>query len=286
MSIFDDLAGLPDDAEITIGEKSFKLGDIKTEYTQERTQREALAGERDGWRSKHDKLSDSVATLLGQAGKAADADSTPPVDPRQGLWDRLERAVKGDDPVDALYADPLFGKALTRAEERAYERAEKENKRLSDAFETLKTEVTNGLNGLANASVYTQDAIWYGDNKSDIPKGQDGKKVTLKQMQDFADNNNLFHPGTRIRNLDRALEVLTAPTRRQAEISAAEQAAYQKGMNDARANAGKVIPLMSERNGGGMPKGQEYTTAGKSARQIVSERLQQGLADLSAEEAG
>ena len=287
MSLFDDLAGMDDATELTIGDKTFKLGDLKGEYTNERTQREALAKERDTLRTSYNDLDSSVRTLLGAAGRAAEGgggDNPPaPVDHRAAIRDSLKEILGPEDPTNALFEDKLFGRAFKTVEERMAERLTALQTKQDESLKAVQDMVNKGFQSLAGAQVVERENRWYGENRSEIPKGQNGKKITLEQMRQFCDNNAIYIPNTQLRDFDRALDTLTAPARRQTEIEAAREEGRRLGQQEARTNGAKVIPLITERGAGGMPKG-DYNTTGKSARQIVSERIGQGLQDLSVEE--
>ena len=288
MSVFDDIIGnkeLPDDMQVTVGDKAMTLAELRAfnnQLSESRNQLTSVQAERDDYRTKHDKLAESVTSLLKSAGTVVD-NPPAPQDPKDVLRTTLASLLEKDDPSNALFEDKLFGRALTRVEERAVNRALEENKRLSDAFEALKSQVNAGFDGLTRAQVNQHYQSWYGANRQEIPKDKDGKRMSLKDIADYAQQRGLIVPNTNLLDLDRALDVMTEPVRRQAELTDVEKRAYEKGLNDGRAAAGKVLPLFGDRSAGptGTPA---YSTAGKSAKQMISERLQQGLADLSAEE--
>ncbi len=288
MSVFDDILGnaeVPDDLEITVGDKgTFKVGDLRGTLKQEREQREALTRERDEVRGKYGELETNVGKLLGLAGRQTDADNErpAPIDPKDTLREALRPLLEKDDGTAALMEDKLFGKALTAVEERAFRRAMKGNEALKAEFNQLKELVEGGFRNVTQAQLSERAERWYDVNRTDIPKGEDGKRVSLKQIHDYAVERNMVRPGTQLVDYDRALEALTEPARHKQELTAAEEKAYQRGVAAGRTGAAKVIPLMGDRSAGGIDKGKSETT-GKSAKQIVSERLAQGLAELSAE---
>lgn len=291
MSVFDDIIGnkeLPDDMKITVGDKDMTLAELRqvnNQLAESRNQLTSLQAERDDYRTKHDKLAESITGLLRSAGSVADNPPPAPQDPKDVLRSTLASLLEKDDPSNALFEDKLFGRALTRVEERAVNRALEENKKLSDAFTALKQQVDAGFEGLTRAQVNQHYQSWYGANRQEIPKDKDGKRMSLKDIIDFAQQRGLTVPNTNLFDLDRTLDVITEPVRTEARMSEAERRGYEKGLNDGRAAAGKVLPLFGDRSAGptGTPA---YSTAGKSAKQIVSERLQQGLADLAAENEG
>lgn len=290
MSIFDDILGnqdLGDDLEVTIGDKTLKVGDIRSlraEAETNRRERDAYLAERDSIRGERDNLTRSVTDLLGQAGRMADADQTQqPTDPAQILRDALLPLLDKEDPnLTALVQDKIFGKALTNVEERAVKRAMAENEELRNTVKELKGLVHDGFQGLVKAQVNEREQRWYDINKRDIPKGADGKPLRLEEIRNYASQRGLVLPGTQLVDYDSALEAITEPQRAEARMSEAEKRGYQKGLEDARRSAGKVLPIFGDRAGGSVGKN-KIATAGKSQRQMVTEALSQGLADLASE---
>jgi hypothetical protein len=288
MSVFDDILAngeVPDDMEITVGDKAFKIGDARGALKQEREQREALTRERDEVRGKYGELETNVGKILGLAGRQTDAENERPApqDPKEALREALRPLLEKDDGTSALMEDKLFGKALTAVEERAFQRAMKGNEALKTEFNQLKELVEGGFRNVTQAQLSERAERWYDVNRADIPKGQDGKRVSLKQIHDYAAERGIVRPNTNLIDYDRTLEMLTEPARRKDELTAAEEKAYQRGVAAGRTGAAKVIPLMGDRSAGGIDA-KKFETTGKSAKQIVSERLQQGLSELSAEE--
>ena len=108
--------------------------------------------------------------------------------------------------------------------------------------------------------------------------------MTLDDIHKYGAERNMVRTDSpNLIDYDRVLEALTEPQRIEARMSEAEKRGFEKGLEQGRAAAGKVIPIFGDRSGGEVP-GDKISTVGKSARQIVQERLQQGLADLSAAE--
>jgi hypothetical protein len=288
MSILDDLLEnkeLADELEISIGDKTAKVGDLRalrSESSRTRTERDAIAADRDAIRGERDNLTRSVTDLLGKAGRMTDDDTRQrPIDPRDAVTEGLAALLKKDDPSEALWKDPTFGGALTQAEERAYARAKKDYDGLAATVNEIRENVQNGFTSLTKAQVYERENRWYDINRKEIPNGEDGKKVSLTQLRQYAAERQMFIPGTQLLDYDAALGTLTEPTRRAEEMTAAERRGYEKGIAAARTKSAEVIPLFGDRSagGGGAPA---IKTAGKTQKQIVQESLQRGLADLSA----
>jgi hypothetical protein len=279
---------LKDDQEIKIGEETYNLGDLRAVNTERetfRTERDNIAKERDKYRTDHDTLSATVTDLLGKAGRAAehDLETQPPADPKEGFIDSLRKLVEKDDGTDALFKDPVFGKALTSVEERAYKRAKADFDALSGKFSELETGMKKGFEGMTVAQLNERAERWYGTNRAEIPKGEDGKKVSMQAIHKYGMDHNMVVPGTQLIDYDRVLDVITEPQRLEAKMSEAEKKGYEKGLEMGRAQAGKVIPIFGDRSAGGAP-GDKISTVGKSAKQIVSENLARGLAEISAAE--
>lgn len=275
---------LGDDQEIQIGENKFNLGELRgmrSERDTFRTERERIAQERDQIRGEKDTLAASVTDLLSKAGKAAETEAAAPA-PQDQLLDAMRKLVAKDDGTEALFNDPVFGKALSAVEERAYQRAKKEQDLLRNEFDGIKGELKNGFEAMTRAQINERAERWYSDNRTDIPKGEDGKKLSLQAIHKYgAERGMVRQDAPNLVDYDRVLEVLTEPARMEARMSDAEKRGFEKGMQAAREAAGKVIPIFGDRSAGAIP-GDKISTVGKSAKQIVSERLAQGLADLSA----
>jgi hypothetical protein len=286
MSILDDLLEnkeLADDLEIAIGDKTAKVGDLRalrSESSSARAERDAITADRDSVRGERDNLTRSVTELLGKAGRMADEPPVRPVDPRDAIREGLDALLHKDDPSDALWKDPVFGGALTKAEERAYQRSLKENTELRQTVTELQTLVKGGFEALTKAQVYERENRWYDINRKEIPNGQDGKKVSLESLRQYASQRQMFIPGTQLLDYDTALSTLTEPTRREAAMTDAEARGYQKGLEAARTKGAQVLPLFGDRSAGA-PGGPQVKTAGKTQKQIVQESLARGLADIA-----
>ena len=288
MSIFDDLnnENLGDDLEISLGDKSIKLGDLRNEYRETRTrasQYDSVAAERDAIRTERDTMSRSVADLLAKAGQMADADPGAPPDTRQALRDALAPLFDKDDPSAALFEDKVFGGALTKAEQRAYDRAKADIDKNNSELAELRSMMRDGFQALTNAQVAERDNRWYEINKREIPKGEDKRPMSLTQIREYAVARNLMVPNTRLVDYDAALESLTEPTRREQAMSEAEKRGYEKGLQAARSNAGKVLPIFGDRSAGA-PGSKALSTVGKTQKQIMQDALRTGLAEITAEE--
>jgi hypothetical protein len=289
MGAFDDIIGnaeLPDDTKITYGDKEFTLGEaraLNSRLAERESAYQSTVTERDQLRNEYNKMSQDVTRILGSAAAGADADATrPAADPRDAVRDGLAALLAKDDPTKALYEDKLFGSALRKAEENAYGRARTEIESLQNSVREMGELVKNGFTHLTNAQVTERANRWYDVNRSDIPKGQDGKRMSLREINDFAVNRAIVVPGTQMLDYDRALEVLTEPQRVEAKMTEAEKRGYQKGLEAGRRGAAEVIPIFGDRDGGGAPR-DKIVTAGKSQRQIMQEAIARGLADAAAE---
>lgn len=291
MSVLDDILGnkeLGDDQEISIGENKFNLGELRARNAERETlrgERESMARERDDYRGKFETISQATTRLLSDASRAADADAAlaPPKSPKDQLREALGPLLEEDDGTKALFEDKVFGKALSKVEERAYNRSLEKQTALEEKLARLEENLTKGFEGLTRAQVVERANRWYDVNKSEIPK-VDGKRMSLDAIHNYAVERNIVRPGQpNIVDYDRALEVLTEPQRVEARMTDAERRGYEKGLEQGRAQAGRVIPIFGDRSAGATP-GDKISTVGKSAKQIVQERLQQGLAELSAAE--
>jgi hypothetical protein len=281
---------LADTQEIKIGEETYNLGDLRAVNAERetfRTERDTIARERDEFRGKLDKQSETVIDVLGGAHKRALAEvETPPEDPRKSFIESLRTLTAEDDGTKALFEDKVFGKALSAVEERAYQRAKKDLEAIEAKIKGIDDGMKAGFEGMTRAQISERAERWYSDNRTEIPKGEDGKKLSLQAIHKYgAERGMVRADAPNLVDYDRVLEVLTEPARAEARMTEAEKKGYEKGLQDGRAAAGKVIPIFGDRSAGGTP-GDKISTVGKSAKQIVSERLAQGLADLSAEEAG
>lgn len=277
---------VPDDLEISLGDKgSLKLGELRSGLRTRDEQIAARGKEAEEWRNRHSTLEGSVSSLLALAGKQTDDDASrpAPVDPKESLREALRPLLEKDDGIEALMQDKLFGKALTAVEERAFQRAMKQNEELRNEFNSLKSTMDSGFKAMTQAQLSERADRWYGINRKEIPADDKGRRMSIQEIHQYGVDHNMVVPKTNLVDYDAVLDSMTAPVRRQNEMSEAERRGFQKGLEQGRSQAGKVIPLMSERSAGGVD-GKPYSTTGKSAKQIVSERLQQGLAELSAEE--
>jgi hypothetical protein len=280
---------LADDQEISLGDKgTFKLSELRgvaTERDTFRTEREKVAAERDDFRGKFNKQSETLTELLGDAHKRAldDVNAPPPKSGKDQLRELLTPLLESDDGTKALFEDKVFGKALNTVEERAYQRAKKDYEELASKFSELDGNVKKGFEGMTVAQLNERAERWYGNNRADVPKGDDGKKLSMQSIHQYGMERNMVRPGTQLIDYDRVLEVLTEPARSEARMSEAEKRGFEKGLEQGRLAAGKVIPIFGDRSAGSAP-GDKISTVGKSAKQIVTERLQQGLSDLSAAE--
>ena len=275
---------LGDDREIKIGEETYNLGDLRAvnaERESLRGERETLARERDDFRGKYEKQSSTLTELLGDAHKRASEELEAPAP--KSIKEQLREIVGTDeDPaLTALFEDKVFGKALTTVEQRAYDRAKKEFEGLEAKFTDLQDKMTKGFEGMTVAQLNERAERWYSDNRTDIPKGEDGKKMSLRAIHDYAMERNMVKAGTRLIDYDAALEQLTEPTRREAQMTEAEKRGFQKGLEAGRRGAAEVIPIFGDRSAGGTPE-ERISTAGKSRQQMIQEALQRGLTRESA----
>lgn len=283
MTLLDSFKELPDDFKISVGDKGeMTLGQLRGlegQLTERDTQIGNLTTERDTFRSKFDETSASLTKLLGSADKM-----TEQPDPADRVMDGLRELLAKPDPSQALFEDKLFGGALKTVEERSYGRTKKELDALTGQMNELAGLVRDGMTRLTQAQVGESYRRWYDVNRGDMPKGTDGKRMSLQNIVDYATQNNIVTgPGSQLLDLDRTLDIITAPTRQAAALEEAEQRGYQKGVETQREAAGRVLPLFGDRSAGGVSRG-EYNTAGKSARQIMQERIGAGLQDLAANE--
>ncbi len=278
---------LGDDQEITLGDKgTFKLGELRgvaTERDTFRTERETIARERDDYRGKYDSVSAATAQLLAEAGKSAEREGAEP--PPRSIKDQLRDLIgtEEDPQLKALMEDKLFGKALSGVEERAIKKAQERYDALEAKFSGLEEKMTRGFEGMTVAQLSERLERWYAINRSDIPKGQDNKPLSMRQIHDYAVSRNFVKPGTQLLDYDSALESLTEPQRVEAKMTEAEKRGYEKGLEAGRAQAGKVIPIFGDRSAGGAPE-EKISTVGKSARAIVEGQIQRGLSDLAQNE--
>lgn len=295
MAILDDILGnaeFPDDMKLNIGNHEVPLGELRSRNSQiaERDSRlQELSAERDRFRSQYDELSGTMTRLLGQADKAASAAVNEP-SPKSSadlLREALGPILQGADPAEPLFQDKVFGAFANRLESKIGERYDSQLQKLTDSFTALQDLVNNGFQAVTAAQVGERERRWYDINRSSLPKDKDGKPVALDSIKQFAAQRGIYQVNsqgqiTNLLDLDRTLEVLTEPTRQREAIDAAAKAAYERGIQEGRTAAGKVIPFMGDRSAGAAPADQ-YSTKGKSPRQIIADRMKQGLADLSAE---
>ncbi|MGH7226789.1 MAG: hypothetical protein ACRELF_26540, partial [Gemmataceae bacterium] len=243
---------------------------------------ENTARERDQLRGEYDNLGRTLTGLLSKADEAASNAGQPPA--QSDLVGELVKRLSPADETDKLFSDPLFGKGFQRFRgelDDAYNsRFGDVTKRLDDLGSQFKTAVE----ALSNSQIYEREQRWYHDNRSDIPEGQDGKRLSLDAVKDYAQHGNFFIPNTRLIDFDRALDSLTTPARQRAELDRVKQEAYQQGLQAGRTGKAQVLPLFGDRSGGGT-LATEYNTKGKSSRQMINERVGQGLADLANEQA-
>ena len=279
---------LTDDTEISLGgdRGSIKLSELRGLRQEVATRDErltALQTERDSFRTKHDQLAESITSLLGTADKAARRDvDNPPTDPKAAAREVLAELLKSDDPTDALFNDKLFGAALKKVKEDAVGASKQEITRLEAAINELRDIQKQGFEGLTRAQLMERENRWYDINRKEIPNGADGKRLSMKDLREYAVSRNIVVPGTQLLDFDRTLEVLTEPERAKANMTAAEQRGYEKGLRDARAQQGKVLPLFGDRSAGAPAKDAITYDGSKSPRANVSARIAQGLEEIIA----
>jgi len=294
MALLDDIIGdkgLSDDTKFQIGDRELTLGELRGVHSQlgERdTRLHALEQERDGYRGRYDELASTMTRLLGQADRMTQQDEARPAppSPQDVLRDALSPLLL-QDPAEPLFHDKVFGSFANRLRSQITEQYDGQLKKLSDTVTAMQDMLNNGMQAMTAAQVQQEYRRWYGENKGAMPKDDKGKTASLEQMTQYAARNGMFQVDgngrpTSMLDLDRALDTLTQPTRREAELKAAAEEGYQRGLREQRTNAGKVIPFMSERSAGGLPK-EQIDTTGKSQRQLVREAMQRGLNELSQE---
>lgn len=288
MSLLDNFKDLADDFQVSMGDKGTltlgQLREMEGGLTARDTQLQSLTAERDQYRTDLDKATKSMTDLINHANQQVDQDRTTP-DPKEQFLESMRQLVAKDDPSQALFEDKLFGKALTTVEQRAYDRAKKDLEPIATRMNELAELVQNGFTQLTQAQVNQRESTWYGDNRNDIPKikGNDGKehRMTLAQIKQYATERNITLPNSRLLDLDRTLDLLTEPARIDARIAEAREQGRREGIEAQRGADGRTVPLFSDRGAGGAAP--DYSTAGKSARQILSERIAAGLQDVTQE---
>lgn len=241
MALRDIIKGLEDDAEVQIGNEKVRVGDIRGEFYDpekyvSRDSFEKLNAERD-------QLSTGVLNFLNKAAASAQQDMNqpqpsyaPPPDPRQVARDAIRSIFDQEQGYD-YDKDAYVGPAMTKAEERAYERA---LKKAEEIYGTRIKDLDERLNATTRQAILAEENAWFNQNFRELPQRPDKQPYTLDNLRTLALQNHVVdqrgYP-----DYNRLKEALLEPQRREKDISAKEEAAYRRGLADARKAAGNGI---------------------------------------------
>lgn len=268
---------LKDDAELTIGDKTYRAGDLRSELNAP-PEGYVPREEYDRTRSGYEQLATSVQALLATAAKNADADtgavSRQPSDPKQMLRDALG-SLLGEETYN-YDADKYVGPAMKLAQERAREEA---LAKFKEQFEPTKAELEQKVTGLTKRLALDAGRLWYRQalKANEIPENPQTKKpYSLQEIATMAfQTKALDNDGWP--DYDRVLDNITAPQRHQSELERAREEGRREGIRLAREQArNNLIGLpggRAARIGEAKPA---IDTSGKSANQLFAEAL--GLA--------
>jgi hypothetical protein len=241
MALRDIIKGLDDDAQVQIGEQQIRVGDIRSEFYD--PEKYVSRSEWEKVNAERDQMSTGVLNFLNRAAASTEQDmnrppaapAEPPPDPRS----MFKEAVKGlfaDEGYD-YSKDQYVGPAMTKAEERAYERA---LKKAEEIYGPKISELDQRLQATTRQAILAEENSWFNQNQRDLPLRPDKQRYSLENLRQLALANRVVdergYP-----DYNRLKEALLEPDRRQKEVTDKEEAAYKRGLSDARKAAGGNI---------------------------------------------
>jgi hypothetical protein len=276
MAIRDIIKGQPDDAEVQVGEQRYKVSDLRSELhdPEQYISRE----EYNKLSANHQALGSGLLDFLNKAA-ASTTDQQPQPnatpDVRTALRDGLKEILFQEQGYN-YDKDQYVGPAMSKAEERAYERAMKD---AAAKYDPLFNQMSEQLKQTTTQAILAEENSWFRQHKRDLPKRPDGADYSLQDLRTLALRNNIVDD-RKYPDYDTLLDRLTEPERRKTEVKDKEDAAYKAGYAAARKEAGQTIMDVPGRGYLRVPEQKPaIDTKGKTADQIIREGLQAAWGD-------
>lgn len=268
MAIRDIINGQPDDAEVQIGEQRYKVGDIRQELhdPEQYVSREDYAK----LQANHQALGSGLLDFLNKAAASTtDQPQQQTPDVRTALRDGLKEILFQEQGYN-YDKDQYVGPAMSKAEERAYQRA------MQDAaakYDPLFNQMSEQLKQTTTQAILAEENAWFRQHKRDLPKRPDGAEYSLQDLRTLALRNNIVDD-RKYPDYDTLLDRLTEPERRKVELKNKEDEAYKQGYAAARKEQGATIMDVPGRGFLRVPETKPMIdTKGKTADQIIREGL-------------
>jgi hypothetical protein len=241
MALRDIIKGLDDNQQVQIGNEQVRVGDIRGEFYD--PEKYVSREEWNRVNTERDQMSAGVLNFLNRAAASTEQDmnrpapapAEPPPDPRS----MFKEAVKGlfaDEGYD-YSKDQYVGPAMSKAEERAYERA---LKKAEEIYGPKINELDQRLQATTRQAILAEENSWFNQNYASLPMRPDKQPYSLENLRQLALQNRVVdqrgYP-----DYNRLKEALLEPDRRQKEVTDKEEAAYKRGLSDARKAAGAGI---------------------------------------------
>lgn len=279
MALRDIIKGLADDAEVQVGDQKVKVADIRGEFYD--PEKYVNREEYEKLNNDHSSLQNGVLNFLNKAAAQTQQDMQQPQQPQQPPPDprsMFKEAVKGlfaDEGYD-YSKDAYVGPAMTKAEERAYERA---MKKAEEVFGPRLKEMDERLKATTTQAILAEETAWFNQNKRDLPMRPDKSPYSLQDLRTLALQNHVLD-ARGYPDYERLKNALLEPEMRKKELTEKEEAAYKRGLNDARQQ--RVNGLVDVPGRGFVPVGEEkppMETKGKTQDQIIREALNLAFSD-------
>lgn len=269
MALRDIIQGQPDDAEVQVGEQKYRVGDIRAELhdPEQYVSRE----EYQKLSANHQALGSGLLDFLNKAASstADQPQQQQAPDVRSALRDGLKEILFQEQGYN-YDKDQYVGPAMTKAEERAYERAMKD---AAAKYDPLFNQMSEQLKQTTTQAILAEENSWYRQHKRDLPKRPDGAEYSLQDLRTLALRNNIVDD-RKYPDYDTLLDRLTEPERRKVELQNKEDEAYKKGYAAARKEAAGNIMDVPGRGYLRVPENKPaIDTRGKSADQMIRESL-------------
>ena len=273
MALRDIIQGQPDDAEVQVGNEKYKVADIRSQLhdPEQYVSREEYAK----LSANHQALGNGLLDFLNKA--AASSETRSPEnnqnagpDMRTALRDGLKEILFQEQGYN-YDKDQYVGPAMTKAEERAYERAMKD---AAAKYDPMFNQMAEQLKQTTTQAILAEENSWFRQHRRDLPKRPDGQEYSLQDLRTLALRNNIVDD-RKYPDYDTLLDRLTEPERRKKEVTDKEDAAYKAGYAAARKEAGSNIMDVPGRGYLRVPEQKPaIDTKGKTADQIIREGLQ------------
>lgn len=281
MALRDIIKGLADDAEVQVGDQRVKVSDIRGEFYD--PDKYVTKENYDKLNGDHNALQSGVLNFLNKAAAASTEQpqngnqqpAQPPVDPRQIAKDALRTIFANDEGYD-YSKDAYVGPAMTKAEERAYERA---MKKAEEIYGPRIKEIDDRLKATTAQAILAEENAWFNQNFKELPMRPDKQPYSLQDLRQLALQNHVLD-ARGYPDYNRLRDALNEPVKRAKETSDKEDAAYKRGIADARKAAANQLVDVPGR--GFVPVEDAkppMETKGKSQDQIIREALNLAFSD-------